>query len=535
MCNYSDYNRKMFKIISNNTCDGIIIVDDKNLICFVNKYIEKVLGVCSGFSVNKYMVIRRIMKLEGDNEYIIARRYYYLKVYKYDNYKMILLTDISWKKKLTREIDILKRESEDFKSLIEQFGDSSLYITDNKGITTWVGSGVAEECGTTKEALIGRSVYELEAEKVFYPSAIAIAIRSLQREIIIQTSATGKKVIAMAFPLFDKNNKLMKVISFSKRYKMDNIKTLEDVIDNSNYAKDKYYPYIISKATSMIEVKNLIDLCSKVDSPVIIYGEKGSGKKNIAKLIHNMSNRFGKNFIYLDFKNILSAKYEEVWGQGGVMERAIGGTIYITNILEADEVWLDYILQIVQRRGFEQDIRVIIGCEKNSKVLRNDKLKKILYYFQFLQINCPPLRTRKEDIFMLAKYFLNEMNNKFNIDNQLSALALKNLYDYNWPGNVEELKKVINLLCKNANSSIIEQHNLPENIRECYTEDLLLKRNIKVQPLKDTVEQLEKYIIKNSLKRNDFNASIAAKELGLTQSTMSRKMQKYNITNEKGD
>lgn len=127
------------------------------------------------------------------------------------------------------------------------------------------------------------------------------------------------------------------------------------------------------------------------------------------------------------------------------------------------------------------------------------------------------------------------MNNKFNIDNQLSALALKNLYDYNWPGNVEELKKVINLLCKNANSSIIEQHNLPENIRECYTEDLLLKRNIKVQPLKDTVEQLEKYIIKNSLKRNDFNASIAAKELGLTQSTMSRKMQKYNITNEKGD
>ncbi len=532
MYRYNDYNRKMFNIICNNTCDGIIIIDNKNLVCFVNKYIEKVLGVFSGFSVNKYMITKRIENLEGDNEYLINKRWYYLKIYKYDKYKMILLTDISWKKKLTREIDILKKESEDFNSLIVQFGDSSLYITDDKGITTWVGSGVAEECGTTKEALISKSVYELESEKVFYPSVVAISIRSLQREIIIQTTATGKKVIAMAFPLFDKNNKLVKVISFSKRYKMDNIKTLEDVINNSNYNKDKYYPYIISKATSMIEVKNLIDLCSKVDSPVIIYGEKGSGKKNVAKLIHNMSNRFGNNFIYLDFKNKPNYGHKEVWGKGGIMERATGGTIYITNILDADEVWLDHIFQLVKERGLQQDIRVIIGCEKNSKVISNEKLKQILYYFQFLKINCPPLRTRKEDIFMLAKYFINEANKKFNMDNRISALALKNLYDYTWPGNVEELKRVINVLCEKANNNIINQNDLPENIRECYSEDFILKRNIKIQPLKDTVEQLEKYIIKNALKRNDFNASLAAKELGMTQSTISRKMQKYNIINE---
>lgn len=533
MCNYNSYNKEIFKLICNNTYDGIIVVDDENRICLVNKYIEKEFDVFSGYSIEKYRITKRLIKLEDENEYLINKKYYYLKVYKYENYKMFLLTDVSWKNKLKRQIDILKKESEDFKSLIDQFGDSSLYITDDKGVTTWVGSGVAEECGTTKEALMGRSVYELEAEKVFYPSVIAISIKSKQREIIVQTSATGKKVIAMAFPLFDKNNKLVKVISFSKRYKMNNVKTLEDVIDKSNYEKDKYYPYIISKAPSMIEVKNLIDLCSKVDSPVIIYGERGSGKKNIARLIHNMSNRVGKNFIYLDFESIENNNYEEVWGKGGIVERAAGGTIYITNISEADEFWLDYILELVQEHRLEQDIRIIIGCEKNNKVINNEKLKKILYYFQFLTITCPPLRTRKEDIFMLAKYFLGEVNKKYNTNKQISSLALKNLYDYDWPENVEELKRMIDSLCKKLNYDIIDQCDLPERIRECYSDDAILKKNIKMQPLKDTVEELEKYLIIKTLKNNDFNASIAAKKLGMTQSTISRKMQKYNIINER--
>ena len=533
MCNYDSYNREIFKLICNNSYDGIIVVDDENRICLVNKYVEKEFDVFSGYTIEKYRITKRLIKLEDENEYLINKKYYFLKIYKYSKYKMFLLTDISWKNKLKKEIDTLKKESEDFKSLIEQFGDSSLYITDDKGITIWVGSGVAEECGTTKEALMGRSVYELEAERVFYPSVIAIAIKSLQREIIIQTSATGKKVIAMAFPLFDKNNKLVKVISFSKRYKMNNVKTLEDVIDKSNYNKDKYYPYIISKAPSMIEVKNLIDLCSKVDSPVIIYGEEGSGKKNIARLIHNMSNRVGKNFIYLDFKDTPNNNYEEVWGKGGIVERASGGTMYITNISEADDFWLDYILDLVKKRRLEQDIRIIIGCEKNKKVINNEKLKNILYYFQFLEINCPALRTRKEDIFMLAKYFLCEVNKKYNTNKQISSLALKNLYDYNWPGNVEELKGMINSLCEKIDGDIIDDCDLPECVRESYLDDAILKKNIKMQPLKDTVEELEKYLIMKALKNNDFNASIAAKKLGMTQSTISRKMQKSNIINER--
>jgi len=304
---------------------------------------------------------------------------------------------------------------------------------------------------------------------------------------------------------------------------------------------------LIGNSEIMQEIFHKIMKVAPTDANILLTGENGTGKDMIAHFIHQHSDRASHPFIKVDVGALTESLFEsELFGhkkgaftdaredRAGRFETAAGGTLFldeIGNISLAQQAKLLTVLQSrqVTRLGSNQavaiDIRLICATNVPIGQLANENRfrKDLIYRINTIEIEVPPLRKRAEDILPLANHFLGEYTEKyFRNTIQLSADAMEKLRRYHYPGNVRELRYIMERAVIMAEGNVLQGGDLIFSPIESAGEELLESGDYKLSTV-------EKNTIMRVIEKNSGNITKAAKELGLTRTALYRRISKYEI------
>jgi DNA-binding NtrC family response regulator len=306
--------------------------------------------------------------------------------------------------------------------------------------------------------------------------------------------------------------------------------------------------FFVCKNREITEIKELSKKVATTDVPVLIVGETGTGKEMLAKLIHSSSLRKDKKFIAINCGSISEQLLEsELFGhekgaftgainqRKGIFEEYNGGTIFLDEINSASLNFQTKLLRVLQdgkimrvgsSKEIDVDVRIICASNVDPEIeIENGKFRKDLYYrISLIKIKIPPLRERKDDIILLANYFLLKKSKKYGKDIKgLTEKAIHKLMSYSWPGNVRELENSIERSVILSNEEMIDNIILDEA-----DSTKVIDINIETLPLID-LENMEKIMIKKALKQFNNHKNKSASALGIDTATLWRKIKKYNL------
>ncbi|WP_405562761.1 sigma-54-dependent transcriptional regulator [Polaribacter sp. Asnod6-C07] len=327
------------------------------------------------------------------------------------------------------------------------------------------------------------------------------------------------------------------------------INTIKSILKSEKKPKDNFSSNsipIIGESAVMKDVFIKLKKVSPTDANVLILGENGTGKDLIARALHENSNRKNKPFVKVDVGALTTTLFEsELFGykkgaftganedRKGRFETANGGTLFldeIGNISLGQQVRLLTVLQNRQitplgsNEPVNIDIRLICATNENPNVLADEKKfrKDLIYRINTLDITIPPLRERGTDIVLLAKYFVNLYEEKYNKSTfEFDVSFTKKLKNHNFPGNVRELQYILERAVIMTDGTILKAEDLVFSSIERSIEN-----NI---PETLNLDDLEKNAILTVLEKHNGNISKSAKELGITRAALYRRLEKYEL------
>jgi two-component system, NtrC family, response regulator HydG len=307
-------------------------------------------------------------------------------------------------------------------------------------------------------------------------------------------------------------------------------------------------PDLIGKSDVMLDILAKIDKIAPTDANILILGENGTGKDLIAKAIHDRSFRAGKTLVKVDIGSLTGSLFEsELFGhkkgaftdaredRAGRFEAANGGTLFLDEIGNISLQQQAKLLSALQNRqitrlGSNQiipiDIRLICATNVPMNELANENRfrKDLIYRINTVEVIIPPLRKRKEDIPLLVDHFLRIYSEKYlKTNTRFSQAALHKLMNYHFPGNVRELQYIIERAVIMTGKEKLEPDDLIFSPIE-YSD-----QNVSDLPGETSLSNIEKSTIVRVIEKNNGNISKAAKELGITRTTLYRKLGKYEI------
>ncbi len=313
---------------------------------------------------------------------------------------------------------------------------------------------------------------------------------------------------------------------------------------------------MIGESQPIMQMKKQINIAAPSNGWVLITGENGTGKELVSRAIHHQSARSKQPFVEVNCAAIPEELIEsELFGhekgaftgataaRKGKFDQANSGTLFLDEIGDMSLKTQAKILRILQERKFERvggnrtievDVRVIAATNKNLEVeIREGNFREDLYFrLNVLPFHVPPLRERKEDIQRLASHFLNYFCSQESRDIKcLSANALYALTQYNWPGNIRELKNLIERMVIMTPEQIIEYEHLPASIKSAplNQETDISIGTISATSYRDAKELFEKQFLRQKLEENNWNISRTAEEIGLERSNLHRKIKSYGL------
>ncbi|MFZ4712295.1 MAG: sigma 54-interacting transcriptional regulator [Bacteriovoracaceae bacterium] len=288
-------------------------------------------------------------------------------------------------------------------------------------------------------------------------------------------------------------------------------------------------------------MKDIIEFALKVaksEAHLMIEGETGTGKELISRRIHASSARSAAPYMVVDCSCKSEAQLDaEIFGseaKAGLLEEAQGGTIFIEELLHLSlplqSKLLKYLVKGEAHRvgavtSYKSQARIVVATKRNMKAeVEAGKVREDLYFrLVNLSVRIPALRERREDIKVLAEYFLNHGKNKEELK-ALTAGALEMLMSYSFPGNVRELKSMVERLSIMADSRFIDESALPDYLKEAPVVE------VKIQDFAEmTLEELEKNHICKTLDHLKGNKTKTAKALGITVKTLYNKLHAYGM------
>jgi DNA-binding NtrC family response regulator len=329
--------------------------------------------------------------------------------------------------------------------------------------------------------------------------------------------------------------------------------------------KPKSVPAIVSRSRPMQDVLNQIFKIAPSDFTVMIYGESGSGKELVAHALHENSARCGRPFVTVDISAITPGLVEsELFGHvkgaftGAIRSRpgcftmADGGTLFLDEIANINYDLQGKLLRVLEHRRVrpvgsdnEQkiDIRLVAATNQDLfKLVQENKFREDLYYrLNVIPLTVPPLRSRSDDIPLLAMQFLE--NSKAGSGSRIrgfTTTSMAKLIAYEWPGNVRELKNLVERLVGTVEDDIVRVEHLPARISGLAAiasgatidtapsnlEDLKQsKRRLKRQ----VCEQIERSFVLNALERNAWNITQAATAVGMQRTNFHGLMRRHGI------
>lgn len=319
--------------------------------------------------------------------------------------------------------------------------------------------------------------------------------------------------------------------------------------------EQRFLSDLMSGSPAMQKVLKFSMKISPTSSTVLIGGESGTGKEFFAKIIHRMSKRYDGRFVAMNCGAIPETLFEsELFGhkkgaftgadrdKSGLVEEAHMGTLFLDEVGELSPSAQVKLLRFLQEREFRRvgdtinrtvDVRIIAATNRDlSKLMEQGKFREDLFYrLNVFYLYLPPLRDRKETIPNLIRIFVHRFNQLFNKNiNQISKNAEAILANYHYPGNVRELENILEHAVVLAEGSEITEKDLPDFM---FRNRLLLSgpssNNDVTSDKVLTLAEMEIKHISQVLLLTNYNYTDASKKLGISRSTLWRKIKEYNI------
>lgn len=325
---------------------------------------------------------------------------------------------------------------------------------------------------------------------------------------------------------------------------------------NSELGNKYRYHTMVGKSKQMQTIYRLLEKISGSESSVFIQGENGTGKELVAKAVHFYSPRKDKVFLAINcsafndnlldselFGHVKGAFTGAVKDKKGFFEAADGGTLFLDEIGDTSLSMQVKLLRVLQEGTFmpvggstprKADVRIIAATNKNLKeMMAKGEFREDLYYrINVINVHIPSLRERREDIPLLMDHFMAKRCGESGVPlKTLSKKCLEKMLDYPWPGNVRELENEIERLVVLAGEDkVVMPELLSARILDFGAEAPSANRGINTNgSLKDALEELEMIMIREGLKRCNFNKSKLAKELGISRASLIMKVEKYEL------
>ncbi len=313
------------------------------------------------------------------------------------------------------------------------------------------------------------------------------------------------------------------------------------------YLKEHSFEDIVSKNEEMVRYFSILPQIAASDSSILISGATGTGKEFLARAVHNHSGRSKGPFVAVNCGALPDTLIEsELFGykagaftdakkdKAGRFALARNGTIFLDEIGDISPAVQVRLLRVLQERTYEPlgatqsvktNARVIAATHRDlEQRVKENLFREDLYYrINVMKISLPPLCERKEDIPLLAEYFIEHFNRAQNRHILgLSQGAITALMLYDWPGNIRELENAIEHAFVLCAEDLIRRYHLPEQIQPA-----VVGRKV---PGGLTLKEIEKMALVQALNRNQWKRVATAKELGIDKNTLRRKLKRFGIT-----
>lgn len=457
--------------------------------------------------------------------------------------------------------------SRHFEEILEGSFDGIL-VTDKDGKVLFVNSSYERVAEIRKSEIQGKYMRDL-INPIWMPESVAHIVAKEQTVVSKrQIVKSGRHIMVTGRPIFNRKGDIKMIVINARD--ITEIYNLTEELQRVRKNEREYMSRFSSTSTGTADsedtvlavsdgMKQVLSLAGKVanfNTTVLILGESGVGKEEVAKYIHQHSMRKECPFITVNCGaipgNLLESElfgYEKgaftgamQSGKVGLIEAADGGTVFLD---EVGEMPLDFqvkLLRFVQSKEIRRvgsidskivDVRVLAATNRPlADMVEEGTFREDLYYrLNVVQIDIPPLRKRTGAILPLAALFLNRYNKKYGQEKVLTYDIVKEMENFSWPGNVRQLKNIVENMVIVSNNEYLQPEDLPWNAQ--HKSDAMkqvihsLADNDEIS-LNEAVEELERQMLERAKMSCGTTRRIAEK-LKVNQSTVVRKMQKYNI------
>ena len=477
---------------------------------------------------------------------------------------MVLLRNVQDQVNRSRELSDLRDLSAEQHAIIDSSFDG-FYITDGEGRTLRINRAYERITGIRSKEVMGRTMAELVEEGFYNESVTLRVLKSRKTETIIQKVKDTKTIVVTGTPVLDHEGNIWRVVTNVRD--VTELRKLQAELERMarlqhHYRKEldtlrrhmDHKSKVIIRSKGMQEVYEQAMRLSQVDSTVLVLGESGVGKEVVAELIHESSTRQEHPFVKVSCAAIPEHLLEsELFGykpgaftgalrtgKTGLFEEANNGTLFLDEIGEMPLGLQAKMLRVLQDKSFTRvggvhritvDVRIIAATNRNLEELVDQKLfRRDLYYrLNVVPVYVPPLRERREAIFDFVYLFLGRFNQKHGLSKQIEADAMDVLISTDWPGNVRQLENTLERLVVMASSDVITRENVYRAIGSSDPGGCVPPpASLEDKTLQEVLAEAERTALSHALKKHHSTRAMA-RALGVNQSTIVRKMQRYGL------
>lgn len=449
-----------------------------------------------------------------------------------------------------------------YKNIVSQIlkmTSDGFIITDTEGNVREINKQYADFFGKSRSEIIGKSILNIIPNS----KVIDIVKHKFSEEDAVHKyidgEAKGNSVIVSRSYVEDEDGNVVAGVAQVK-FKVQTLavaKKLMNEYEELEYYREEFQNQnrvdnIIGSDTKFREIVKECLKVAKTDIPVLLTGETGTGKEVMAKALHTNSLRYDKPFVSINCAAIPFELLEsELFGymdgaftgakrggKKGKFQLANGGTIFLDEIGDMPSSMQAKLLRVLQEKEIEPlgseksiplDVRVVAATRQDLEAkMKDGSFREDLYYrLSVFNIHIPPLRERGGDSLELAEFFLDELNHKYKTYKTFSKAVKAYFLKYQWPGNVREVNNVVQSAYAISTENIIDINDIPARMLQQEKPAINLDKNKK--SLGQMVDDYEKEVILELLKKHKGNCLEAAKEAGIHKSNFYRKLQKYGI------
>ncbi len=555
--------------------NGVVAFDDQGCITLTNKSAEKILGLSAGKSLglrwDEVISGLDLLPVLKQGEVMTGLKYIRGSITTIVNIMPIIddvtvtgavavFHDLSELKQMTRELEVTKNLNRTLDTVINNIHDG-IVVVDERGHVTLINQVLADFLRVSPKEVLRKHINQvIENSRLHIVARTGVPELSEVQNIgakqylvsrlpIIKNDTPSGAVGKVVFPQLPEIQELVRKLNALQ----GKVAYYEEELQNSK-VKQLEVLKIIGTSPLMLELKEEISKVSRTNSTVLITGESGTGKELVAHAVHYESKRKNHPFIKVNCAAIPENLLEsEIFGYApgafsganrngkpGRFELADKGTIFLDEIGDMSGRLQAKLLRVIQEREFERvggtktisvDVRIVTASNMDlQKAVANGAFREDLYYrLNVINLHLPPLRERKNDIKLLSVGFIKKLNRILKTEiTQLSPEVLEIFMNYSWPGNIRELKNVIERAANYAIKGEILPVHLPLNLLKSL-ETQQMPQDEPENSYRDTLKKTQREMIIKALEKSGGNKSKAAKLLNMSRNNLYSTLQKLGI------